>query len=40
MLVNIFDGYAIYAIKDNTTVKKNATEAGQDLNAGGGDREL
>lgn len=40
MLVNIFDGYAIYAIKDNTTVKKNATEAGQDQNAGGGDREL
>ena len=40
MLVNIFDGYAIYAIKDNTTVKKNVTEAGQDQTAGGGEREL
>ena len=39
MLVNIFDGYAIYAIKDGAAVKKNVVESGLELAAGGTSNE-
>ena len=39
MLVNIFDGYAIYAIKDGATVKKSVVDSDKEPTTGGAANE-